>query len=96
MNQQMTASGIGVGLSVCKFITERYGGIIKVYSRPKYGSLFQSSFTLIQQDYDKCLSNIKDSTFYKKIKINHGGFSINQMQLNSFTQQTLPKMHPGS
>lgn len=40
MGKKQTASGIGVGLSVCKFITEKYGGVIKVNSRPEHGSLF--------------------------------------------------------
>ena len=58
MSQVQTASGIGVGLSVCKFITEKYGGVVKVNSRPRHGSLFQSSFLLQQQDENECLNSL--------------------------------------
>mmetsp|Transcript_34205 Transcript_34205/g.52473 ORF Transcript_34205/g.52473 Transcript_34205/m.52473 type:complete len:137 (-) Transcript_34205:800-1210(-) len=44
--QQMNTQGIGLGLVITKMITEEFEGQTQLFSKSKFGSIFQSSFLL--------------------------------------------------
>ena len=54
--RQMNTQGIGLGLVISKMITEEFGGQTTIVSRYKYGTVFQSSFQIYNDESCKAES----------------------------------------
>jgi len=48
--RKMNTRGVGLGLVISKMITEEFGGQVRLFSLAKVGSIFQSSFKLLEPE----------------------------------------------
>jgi K+-sensing histidine kinase KdpD len=58
-----SVTGVGLGLSYCKMVTQCMGGDIECRSNPKQGTIFDFYVNVDCKHEDKGLSSIENSKF---------------------------------